>query len=134
MKNKDIKRVFLIVLDSYGVGEMPDADVYGDRGSNTLKAICKSEKYHTPHLESLGLFNIEGVDFRDSIENPIGSFARLKEASNGKDTTIGHWEIAGIISKDPLPVFPNGFPQNFLDEFSKRTGRACICNKPYSGT
>lgn len=134
MKNKDIKRVFLIVLDSYGVGEMPDADVYGDRGSNTLKAICKSEKYHTPHLESLGLFNIEGVDFIDSIENPIGSFARLKEASNGKDTTIGHWEIAGIISKDPLPVFPNGFPQNFLDEFSKRTGRACICNKPYSGT
>ncbi|MBP1997679.1 phosphopentomutase [Peptostreptococcus canis] len=129
-----IKRVFLIVLDSYGIGELPDAVEYGDEGSNTLAAIVKSNKYNTPWLQKLGLFNIKGVNLDKDIENPIGSYARLKERSRGKDTTIGHWEIAGIVSENPLPTFPNGFPNSFLEEFSKRTGRGWMCNKPYSGT
>ena len=128
------KRVFLIVLDSFGIGEMPDAGDYGDEGSNTLASIEKSDKFHTPTLESLGLFNIEGVTCRDGVENPKASFARLTEASKGKDTTTGHWEMAGIISENPFPTFPNGFPEDFLEEFSKRTGRGILCNKPYSGT
>lgn len=132
MENK--KRVFLIVLDSFGIGEMPDAKKYGDEGSNTLAAIVKSEKYDTPNLEKLGLFNIEGVDCKEGIENPQASFARLAESSNGKDTTTGHWEMAGIISEKPFPTFPNGFPEDFLEEYSKRVGRKILCNKPYSGT
>ena len=132
MENK--KRVFLIVLDSFGIGEMPDAKKYGDEGSNTLAAIVKSEKYKTPNLEKLGLFNIEGVDCKEDVENPQASFARLAESSNGKDTTTGHWEMAGIISEHPFPTFPNGFPEDFLEEYSKRVGRKILCNKPYSGT
>lgn len=132
MKNK--KRIFLIVLDSFGIGEMPDAKKYGDEGSNTLAAIVKSKKYKTPNLEKLGLFNIEGVDCKEDVENPLGSFARLAESSNGKDTTTGHWEMAGIISEKPFPTFPNGFPDDFLEEYSKRVGRKILCNKPYSGT
>ena len=132
MENK--KRVFLIVLDSFGIGEMPDAKKYGDEGSNTLAAIVKSEKYDTPNLEKLGLFNIEGVDCKEVVENPQASFARLAESSNGKDTTTGHWEMAGIISEKPFPTFPNGFPEDFLEEYSKRVGRKILCNKPYSGT
>ncbi len=132
MKNN--KRVFLIVLDSFGIGEMPDADKYGDEGSNTLAAIVKSKKYNTPNLEKLGLFNIEGVDCKEGVEKPQGSFARLAESSNGKDTTTGHWEMAGIISEKPFPTFPNGFPEDFLEEYSKRVGRKILCNKPYSGT
>lgn len=132
MENK--KRVFLIVLDSLGIGEMPDAKKYGDEGSNTLAAIVKSKKYDTPNLEKLGLFNIEGVDCKEGVENPLGSFARLAESSNGKDTTTGHWEMAGIISEKPFPTFPNGFPEDFLEEYSKRVGRKILCNKPYSGT
>ena len=132
MKNN--KRVFLIVLDSFGIGEMPDAKKYGDEGSNTLAVIVKSKKYKTPNLEKLGLFNIEGVDCKEDVENPQASFARLAESSNGKDTTTGHWEMAGIISEKPFPTFPNGFPEDFLEEYSKRVGRKILCNKPYSGT
>ena len=132
MENK--KRVFLIVLDSFGIGEMPDANKYGDEGSNTLAAIVKSEKYDTPNLEKLGLFNIEGVNCKEGVDNPLGSFARLAESSNGKDTTTGHWEMAGIISEKPFPTFPNGFPEDFLEDYSKRVGRKILCNKPYSGT
>lgn len=128
------KRVFLIVLDSFGIGEMPDADKFGDEGSNTLGAIYKSPKFDTPKLKSLGLFNIDGVDLNEEVENPRASFAKMTEASNGKDTTTGHWEMAGIISKKPMPTFPNGFPQEFIDEFSKKVGRDIYCNKPYSGT
>ncbi|WP_229771218.1 phosphopentomutase [Anaerococcus porci] len=134
MENMVDKRVFLIVLDSFGIGEMPDSKNYGDEGSNTLKAICQSPKFKTPNLKKLGLFNIDGIDFIEKMENPIGSFAKMKEASNGKDTTTGHWEMAGIISETPFPTFPNGFPKDFLYEFSKRTGRKILCNKPYSGT
>ncbi|MEG0693564.1 MAG: phosphopentomutase, partial [Oscillospiraceae bacterium] len=130
----DIKRVFLIVLDSVGIGEMPDAKSYGDEGSNTLGAIAKSQKFHTPNLTKLGLFNIEGVNCKNPESAPTASFARMAESSKGKDTTIGHWEIAGIISNQKLPTFPEGFPQEVLNELSERTGCEILCNKPYSGT
>ena len=126
------KRVFLIVLDSMGIGEMPDAARFGDEGSNTLGAIRSVSQFDCPHLKQLGLFNIDGVN--SGIGAPLASFARMREASMGKDTTIGHWEIAGIISREPLPTYPNGFPDEVIDEFSRLTGRGVLCNKPYSGT
>lgn len=132
--NMGIKRVFLIVLDSFGIGELPDASQYGDAGSNTLNAVAASGKFDTPNLERLGLFNIDGVVCRKPYKDPIGAFARMAERSRGKDTTIGHWEIAGIISESPLPTYPQGFPQDILDKFSRATGRKVLCNKPYSGT
>nr|WP_295678251.1 phosphopentomutase [uncultured Lachnoclostridium sp.] len=130
-----MKRVFLIVLDSVGIGEMPDAANYKDEGSNTLKAAAKSEFFSTPNLEKLGLFHMDGLtDMANNKVVPQATYARMTEASKGKDTTIGHWEIAGIISEKPLPTFPEGFPKEMLDEFCRRTGRKVICNKPYSGT
>lgn len=130
-----MKRVFLIVLDSVGIGEMPDAKDYGDEGSNTLKAAATSKFFSMPNMERLGLFHIDGLtDMSDSKVNPQATFLRLAESSKGKDTTIGHWEISGVISEKPLPTFPNGFPQKLLDEFERRTGRKVICNQPYSGT
>ena len=132
MQNK--KRVILMVLDSVGIGEMPDAAEYGDAGSNTLKAASTSQYFSMPNMRKLGYFNIDGVDIGEKEANPQGSFARMTEVSKGKDTTIGHWEISGIISPNPLPTYPNGFPKEVLDEFSKRTGRGVLCNLPYSGT
>ena len=126
------KRVFLIVLDSVGIGELPDAENWGDKGSNTLKAIRDHEKFNCPNLTEMGLFNIEGVG--GGVQNPTASFARMAELSLGKDTTIGHWEIAGVVSPSPLPVYPEGFPEEVISEFEKLTGRKVICNKPYSGT
>ncbi|MBR5566335.1 MAG: phosphopentomutase [Roseburia sp.] len=131
---EDKKRVILIVLDSVGIGEMPDAAEYGDAGSNTLKAASSSPYFSMPNMRKLGYFNIDGVNIGEKEVNPQGSFARMTEVSKGKDTTIGHWEISGIISEAPLPTYPNGFPQKVIDEFSKRTGRGVICNLPYSGT
>ena len=127
-------RVFLIVLDSLGIGYEPDADEYGDWGSNTLKSITASEKYDTPNMARLGLFNIDGIDYMPDEENSLGSFGRMQEMSKGKDTTVGHWEIAGLVSERPFPTYPNGFPEEVLKEFSKRTGREVLCNLPYSGT
>ncbi len=129
-----IKRVFLIVLDSFGIGYEPDAEAFGDVGANTLASIVRSEKYDTPNLERFGLFNIDGVTCRPGVEAPLSSYARLREASMGKDTTIGHWEIAGMISPEPMPVYPDGFPDEVLDPFMEQTGRGILCNKPYSGT
>ncbi len=126
------KRVFLIVLDSVGIGELPDAENWGDKGSNTLKAIRNHERFDCPNLTKMGLFNIEGVG--GGVQNPTASFARMAELSLGKDTTIGHWEIAGVVSPSPLPVYPNGFPDEVISEFERLTGRKVICNKPYSGT
>lgn len=128
------RRVFLIVLDSYGIGELPDAADFGDKGSNTLRSITASKEYNTPLMKKMGLFNIDGIEYMEGVENPIASYARLGEISKGKDTTIGHWEIAGIISERPLPTYPDGFPKELLDEFSRLTGRGVLCNKPYSGT
>lgn len=129
-----MKRVFLIVLDSFGIGEMEDAAAYGDKGTNTLRSVSSSPEFDMPHMKNLGLFNIDGVTCREGVEAPRARIARMKEASKGKDTTIGHWEIAGIWSKQPLPTYPNGFPKEILEEFSKATGRGVLCNKPYSGT
>lgn len=128
------KRVFLIVLDSFGCGEMPDADKFGDAGANTLKSVASSKLFKAPNLLKLGLFNIDGVTEEPKESDPSGLYGRLAEASQGKDTTTGHWEIAGIQSKVPFPTYPNGFPQDVLDEFSKAVGRGVLCNKTYSGT
>ncbi len=129
-----MKRVFLIVLDSVGIGRAVDAADFGDEGAFTLKSVYGTGKLSMPNLCAMGLGNIEGLDFLGTVPTPTASVARVREASMGKDTTIGHWEIAGHISEKPLPTFPNGFPKSFLDEFSKRVGRGVLCNRPYSGT
>lgn len=129
-----MKRVFLIVLDSVGIGAMEDAKEYGDVGTNTLASAASSSYFSMPNMAKLGLFNIEGVTVRPGVDQPMARIARMKEASKGKDTTIGHWEIAGVISKQPLPVYPQGFPREVLDEFERLTGRGILCNRPYSGT
>ncbi|MCI6176091.1 phosphopentomutase, partial [bacterium] len=128
------KRVFLIVLDSFGIGAEPDAPAFGDAGTNTLAAIAHHPNFKGERLAELGLFNIDGVTCAQKHPSPRGCFARLREASAGKDTTIGHWEIAGLLSAEPLPVFPEGFPRELLDEFTAKTGYQVLCNKPYSGT
>ncbi|MBQ5315038.1 MAG: phosphopentomutase [Oscillospiraceae bacterium] len=128
------ERVFLIVLDSVGIGEMPDAKNYGDEGSNTLKACYDTGRLSVPNMERLGLFNIDGIDYAKPCENPIGVYARMTEKSKGKDTTTGHWEMMGIILSEPFPTYPDGFPEEIISEFEKRTGRKVICNKTYSGT
>ena len=129
-----MKRIFLIVLDSFGIGEMKDAAEYGDIGTSTLGSVSKSKYFNMPNMKKLGLFNIEGIENLEKEEHPIAAFARMEEASKGKDTTIGHWEIAGIVSEYPMPTYPNGFPEEVLKEFTEKTGRNVICNKPYSGT
>ncbi len=131
-----VKRVFLIVLDSFGIGEMPDAGAYGDRGTNTLSSVSASPFFHIPNMEKMGLFQIDGV-MAEGIKaggEHTAVIARMTEASKGKDTTIGHWEIAGIRSDKPLPTYPDGFPNEVIAEFIKKTGRGILCNKPYSGT
>lgn len=128
------RRIFLIVLDSYGIGALPDAVDFGDEGSNTLKTITASKAYDTPNMKKLGLFNIDGVDWMKKEESPARAYGRMKERSRGKDTTIGHWEIAGVVSPKPLPVYPNGFPEEILEKFREATGREVLCNLPYSGT
>lgn len=128
------KRVFLIVLDSFGIGEEPDAAKFGDHGVNTLRSVSGSPAFAAPNLTQLGLFNIDGVGCGTPVSAPSGAFARLQERSNGKDTTIGHWEIAGLVSPKALPTYPNGFPDEVIREFSQKTGRGVLCNKPYSGT
>ncbi|MGN0655022.1 MAG: phosphopentomutase [Oscillospiraceae bacterium] len=130
----EVKRVFLIVLDSVGIGEMPDADNYGDEGSNTLKACFDSKKLNIPNMTKMGIFNIDGNDYAKGTDCPTAAFARMTEKSKGKDTTTGHWEMAGVISEKPFPTYPDGFPDEIISEFEKRTGRKVLCNKPYSGT
>ena len=130
-----IKRVFLIVLDSFGIGCAPDAADFGDGHCNTLASLTTSPELHAPNLTKLGLFNIDGVGCGTPADSPIGTFARLRELSRGKDTTIGHWEIAGIVSEQPMPTYPNGFPKEILERLSAACdGKKILCNKPYSGT
>lgn len=131
---KKFKRVYLIVLDSYGIGAEPDAAEFGDGECHTLQTIAKSAKYDTPQMKKLGLFNIDGVDCEPKEAEPAGAYGRLRELSRGKDTTVGHWEIAGIVSERPLPTYPDGFPADVIDRLEKAFGRKIICNKPYSGT
>jgi phosphopentomutase len=129
-----MKRVFLIVLDSVGIGALPDAGEYGDKGSNTLKSCWATGGLFLKNLKRLGLYNIDGVDYTEPESSPIAAYARMAEMSRGKDTTIGHWEIAGIITEKPLPTFPDGFPETLIFQYSQRIGRKILCNKPYSGT
>ncbi len=129
-----MRRVFLIVLDSVGIGEMPDAALFGDEGSNTLKAASASPYFSMPNMAKLGLFHIDGMEWGKKQETFTGAVARMTERSKGKDTTIGHWEIAGVVSGQPLPTFPEGFPQELLQAFEAETGRGVLCNRPYSGT
>ena len=132
------KRVILIVMDSFGIGEEPDAAEFGDAGTNTLRSCTKSEFFAAPNLARMGLLKIDGVETASKLAEqdiePSGTYARLRERSMGKDTTIGHWEIAGLISPDPLPTYPDGFPPEVIDEFEAQTGRKVLCNLPYSGT
>ena len=129
-----MKRVFLIVLDSFGIGQMPDAAAYGDINVNTLGSVSKSPYFHMENMKNMGLFNIDGVEVGEKTDHPTAAYTRMTERSRGKDTTIGHWEIAGIYSPKPLPTYPDGFPEDVLEEFRIRTGRDVLCNKPYSGT
>lgn len=129
-----MKRVFLIVLDSFGIGEMDDAANFGDFSVNTLGSVSKSPYFSMPNMGKLGLFQIDGVQVSGSGVKPVGIYGRMTEKSAGKDTTIGHWEIAGVVSKEPLPTYPQGFPEEVLQAFSKATGRGVLCNKTYSGT
>ncbi len=129
-----MKRIFLLVLDSFGVGFEPDAAEFGDVGANTLKSCASSEQFRMDNLIAAGLGNLDGVDYLRKTDTPTAAVARLQERSKGKDTTIGHWEIAGVISEQPLPTYPNGFPEEVLAPFRAQTGRGVLCNLPYSGT
>ena len=129
-----MKRVFLIVLDSFGIGAMPDAPDFGDVNVNTLASCAASAKLHIPNMIRSGLGSIDGVSCLPGADAPTGAYARLTERSMGKDTTIGHWEIAGLVSPDPLPTYPNGFPEEVLEPFCRATGRGVLANAPWSGT
>ncbi len=129
-----MKRVFLIVLDSFGIGQMPDSESFGDGGANTLASCAKSAYLHIPNLIKAGLGNIDGVTCLPKTENPTGIYGRLAEKSAGKDTTIGHWELAGIVSENPLPTYPEGFPEEVLKPFREAVGRDVLANAPWSGT
>ena len=131
---KDVKRIFLIVLDSFGIGAAPDAADFGDAGANTLESVLKSGKLDIPNLISMGIGSIDGVSCLPKAGAPRASYARLRELSRGKDTTTGHWEIAGIVSEKPMPTYPDGFPREIMEEFERRVGRGTLCNLPYSGT
>ncbi len=129
-----MKRVFLIVLDSLGIGELPDAARFGDEGSHTLRSIAGSDEFCIPNLIKLGLGNIAGQGFLPRSEKPLAAFGRMAERSLGKDTTIGHWELCGVVSEKPLPTYPDGFPVEVICAFEEKVGRKVLCNKPFSGT
>lgn len=129
-----INRIIWIILDSVGIGELPDAKLFGDVGSNTLENIAKATRLDLPNLYSLGLGNIDGVVHLDKVKEPKGAYCKMGQLSNGKDTTIGHWEMTGIYSPNPLPTYPNGFPKEVIDAFIEQTGRNILANKPASGT
>ena len=129
-----MKRIFLIVLDSFGIGAMPDAESFGDVNVNTLASCAATGKLHIPNMIAAGLGNIDGITCLPKADTPAGAYARLREASMGKDTTIGHWEIAGLVSEQPLPTYPEGFPEEILAPFRAATGRGVLANAPWSGT
>ena len=129
-----MKRIFLIVLDSFGIGAMPDSESFGDVGVNTLRSCATSQYLNIPNMVAAGLGNIDGVTCLPKVAAPTGAFCRLAERSMGKDTTIGHWEIAGLVSNDPLPTYPEGFPDAVLEPFKAATGRGVLANAPWSGT
>ena len=122
------------MLDSFGAGQAPDAEKFGDKGASTIKAAAASEMFHLTEMGKMGLFNIDGVSAGEKVHEPAGAYLRISERSKGKDTTTGHWEISGLVSEKPFPTFPEGFPQEIIDRFKAATGRGVLCNKPYSGT
>ena len=128
------RRVFAIVLDSFGIGEAPDAAAFGDIGANTIKGVAGTGILSVPNMISLGLGNIDGVQAIAKVDEPKATYGRLQERSMGKDTTTGHWEMGGVISKAPMPTFPHGFPRELMESFEKAVGRGTLCNLPYSGT
>jgi len=129
-----MKRIFLCVLDSVGIGNAPDAEVFGDKDSDTMRSISASPEFRIPNLLKMGLGNIDGIDYLPKENEPSASVGRLAEKSKGKDTTIGHWEIAGIVSENPLPTYPHGFPDEVIKEFEEKADIGTLCNMPYSGT
>ena len=131
-----MKRAIIMVIDSMGIGAMPDCEEFGDiKECNTLRNVCAFNKgLDVPSLELLGLVNIQDFEGINKTATPIGQYGTLQEKSKGKDTTTGHWEIAGVQSEQPLPTFPDGFPEEVITKFEELTGRKVICNKPYSGT
>ena len=128
------KRVFLMVMDSFGIGGAADAVRFGDQGSDTLRSLIATGCFVTPNLAKLGLYHIDGMAPCLAKAQPLGAYARLAEMSEGKDSTVGHWEIAGIYADEPLPTYPHGFPDEIIHEIEKRTGRPVLCNGAYSGT
>lgn len=130
-----MKRAIIIVMDGVGIGELPDANNYGDAGSNTLMNIKKSvPNLQLKNLCRLGLGNIDGENLYNKVENPIGSYGKCAEKSRGKDTTTGHWEIAGVIVEKAFPTYPNGFPQEIIEKFEEAIGKKILANYPASGT
>jgi len=129
-----MKRVFLIVLDSFGVGAAPDAAAFGDERANTLAGVAATGKLHLPTMTALGLGTVEGVHVLPAASAPTATVARLEEKSKGKDTTTGHWELMGLVSETPMPTYPDGFPAEVIEAFREKTGYDVICNLPYSGT
>lgn len=127
-------RVFLIVLDSLGIGAAPDAKNFGDEGANTLRSLYNTGRLNIPNLIKLGIGSIDGVDYLEKSDSPMATVCRLRELSRGKDTTIGHWEIAGIISESAMPTYPEGFPAEIIERFEAEIGRKTLCNRVYSGT
>ena len=133
MKN-GAERIFLIVLDSVGAGELPDAADFGDAGANTLLSVFRTGELKVPNLVSLGIGNIDRLGFLGHTDSPRAAYGKAAEVSRGKDTTVGHCELAGLISPRPFPTYPNGFPPEVTDALREATGHDIICNKPYSGT
>ena len=127
------KRVFLIVLDSVGIGHAPDAADFGDEGAHTLRSVNSSSALRIDTLLKLGLAHIDGSSLPHS-GTPTAMVARLQEQSRGKDTVTGHWELAGLVSNTPFPTYPHGFPDQIVSAFARETGRGVLCNRPYSGT
>ena len=128
------KRTFVIVLDSCGCGELPDAARFGDEGSHTLRSLCNSGNLNIPNLKQMGIFNIDGIGCGEAVSAPSAAHCKCAERSAGKDTTTGHWELAGLISTQAMPTFPSGFPNEIIQQIRKITGREVLCNLPYSGT
>lgn len=128
------KRVFIVVLDSFGIGEAPDAYKFHDEGSNTFKSCYLTGELNLKNMAKMGLYNIDGIDFGKKSKQALGSYARMQELSASKDTIAGHWEISGLETDIPFPTFKKGFPKKIIKEIEKQTGRKVVCNKPYSGT
>jgi phosphopentomutase len=130
-----LERITLIVLDSVGVGELPDARDFNDEGANTLGNLSRfCNGINLPNMEKLGLGHLTQIQGVPVVKNPLGAYGKAMEQSRGKDTTVGHWEIAGLIKSTAFPSYPKGFSKEVLNEIEKRTGRGCLCNLPYSGT